>query len=132
MSNTFQLEIITPTKIISVGQVSYVRAASSDGLFGIMAGHTTATIALNTGEIKVQQEGKDTYYATNGGYADIQPESVLLLVETAEEVTDIDIKRAEDALERAQDRIKEKEVNLERAKSAIIRARNRLKLTSRI
>ena len=83
MANTFQLEIITPTTIYTEGQVSYVRAESTEGKFGIMAKHTSAIIALGIGEIKVVKDGKNYYYATNGGYADIQPESVLLLLETA-------------------------------------------------
>ena len=86
MANTFQLEIITPTQIFTERQVNYVGAESPDGQFGIMAKHTPATIALGIGEIKVVKDGKETFYATNGGFADIQKESVLLLVETAEKV----------------------------------------------
>ena len=77
------------------------------------------------------KDGKDYYYSTNGGYADIQPESVLLLLETAELITDIDKERAEEALKRAERKLKDNDVNLKRAKSAISRARNRLKIISR-
>ena len=97
MANTFQLEIITPTQIFSEGQVSYVRAESPDGQFGIMSHHTAATVALGIGEVKVVKNGKEYFYATTGVFADIQPESVLLLLETAELVTDIDLNRAESA-----------------------------------
>ena len=119
MENTFQLEIITPTQIFTEGQVSYVRAESPDGLFGIMAHHTAATIALGIGEIKVVKDGKETFYATNGGFADIQKESVLLLVETAEKVSDIDKDRAESARKRAQERMKDREVDRTRARTAL-------------
>ena len=133
MAKSFQLEIITPTQIFSEGQVNYVRAESPDGQFGIMSHHTAATVALGIGEVKVVKNGKEYFYATTGGFADIQPESVLLLLETAELVSDIDVDRAEAAKKRAQGRLnKEKEVNLQRAKSAINRASNRLKLTKRI
>ena len=40
MSKTFQLDIITPTNVISEGQVEYLRAPSNEGLFGIMGGHS--------------------------------------------------------------------------------------------
>ena len=90
MSKTFQLDIVTPTHVISEGQVEYLRAPSTDGLFGVQGGHATATILLDIGEIKVTKEGKEFYYATNGGFADVRPESVMLLVETAEKVSDID------------------------------------------
>ena len=132
MSKTFQLDIITPTHVISEGQVEYLRAPSTDGLFGVQGGHATTIILLDIGEIKVTKEGKEFYYATNGGFADVRPESVMLLVETAEKVSDIDKDRAEAAMKRAKDRLGDNETNLERANTAINRARNRLKISSRI
>ena len=131
MANTFQLEIITPTQIFTEGQVSYVRAESPDGQFGIMAKHTPATIALGIGEIKVVKDGKETFYATNGGFADIQKESVLLLVETAEKISDIDKDRAESAWQRAQERLQNKEMDRARTQTAIAKAKNRLKVFNR-
>ena len=131
MANTFQLEIITPTQIFTEGQVSYVRAESPDGQFGIMAKHTPATIALGIGEIKVVKDGKETFYATNGGFADIQKESILFLVETAEKVSDIDKDRAESARQRAQERLQNKEMDRARTQTAIAKAKNRLKVFNR-
>ena len=131
MAKTFQLEIITPTRIFSEGQVSYVRAESPDGQFGIMSHHTAATIALGIGEVKVVKNGKEYYYATTGGFADIQSESVLLLLETAELVTDIDVNRAESARKRAQDRLNNKEMDKMRTRTAIAKANNRLKVSKR-
>ena len=132
MSKTFQLDIVTPTKVMSEGQVEYLRAPSTEGLFGILGGHAVATILIDIGEIKVTKEGKEFYYATNGGFADIRPESVMLLVETAEKNSDIDKDRAEKAMERAKDKLQDNETDLKRAKDAIARARNRLKITDRI
>ena len=132
MSKTFQLDIVTPTKVISEGQVEYLRAPSTEGLFGILGGHAVATILIDIGEIKVTKEGKEFYYATNGGFADIRPESVMLLVETAENISDIDKDRAENAMKRAKDRLQDNETDLKRATDAIVRARNRLKISGRI
>ena len=132
MSKTFQLDIVTPTKVISEGQVEYLRAPSTEGLFGILGGHAVATILIDIGEIKVTKDGKEFYYATNGGFADIRPESVMLLVETAEKVSDIDKDRAENAMKRAKDRFQDNETDLKRATDAIVRARNRLKIAGHI
>ena len=132
MSKTFQLDIVTPTEVISEGQIEYLRAPSTEGLFGILGGHAVATILIDIGEIKVTKEGKEFYYATNGGFADIRPENVMLLVETAEKVSDIDKDRAEEAMKRAQDSLQDNETDLKRAQDAIARARNRLKITDRI
>ena len=132
MSKTFQLDIVTPTKVISEGQVEYLRAPSPEGLFGILGGHAIATILMDIGEIKVTKAGKEFYYATNGGFADIRPESVMLLVETAENISDIDKDRAENAMKRAKDRLQDNETDLKRATDAIVRARNRLKIAGHI
>ena len=132
MAKTFQLEIITPTSIESEGQVSYVRAETKQGQFGIMARHTPAIIALEIGEIKIVKEGKVYHYATSGGYADIQPEGVLLLLETAEKKSDINIDRAKESLKRAESILTNQDIDIKRAKSAISRARNRIKVTSKI
>ena len=131
MSKTFHLEIITPTNIYTEENVSYVRADSLEGQIGIMAKHTTATIALGIGEIKVVIDGEQYYYATSGGYADIQPEGVLLLLETAEKYKDIDIKRAEDSQKRAKIRISDKAKDQLRARTSIAKANNRLKISKR-
>ncbi len=132
MSKTFQLDIVTPTKVISESQVEYLRAPSTEGLFGILGGHAVATILIDIGEIKVTKAGKEFYYATNGGFADIRPESVMLLVETAEKVSDINKDRAENAMKRAKDRLQDNETDLKRATDAIVRARNRLKIAGHI
>ena len=132
MAKTFQLEIITPEKVHDEGQVSYLRAPSLDGLFGVQSRHAPAIIAMSIGEIKITKDGVESYYATSGGFADIRPENVQLLVETAENITDIDKERAESAMKRAEEKLKDNEVDLARAKDSIARARNRLKINSHI
>ena len=128
MAKTIQLEIITPTKVFDEGQVDYVRAPSLDGLFGVQNRHAPAIIAMKTGEIKVVKEGKTNYFSTSGGFADIRPENVQLLVETAERGGDIDKIRAQTALEKAQERLQSDDANHARARTALERSQNRLKV----
>ena len=132
MSKTFQLDIITPTKVVSVGQVEYLRAPATEGLFGVQAGHAPATITMGIGEIKVTQNGKELFYATNGGFADINTEGVLLLVETVEDSNSINKKRASESGERAKSLLKDTSNDLERAQTALNRAKNRLKVAEKI
>ena len=96
-----------------------------------MSHHTAATVALGIGEVKVVKNGKEYFYATTGGFADIQPESVLLLLETVELVSDIDVDRAEAAKKRAQDRLNDKNMDKVRSRTAIAKAENRLKVSHR-
>ena len=128
MPEQFQLEIVTPTKVIDCGPADYLRAPSDDGLFGVLHGHTRAMISLTVGEIKVTAGGSDRFFATNGGYADIHPGSVQLLVETAEEAADIDSARAKTAAGRARERVHSRAADIDhtRAEAALQRAVNRL------
>jgi len=133
MSNAlFQLEIVTPTKVIDCGQVSYLRAPGEDGLFGVQAHHTRAMIALGVGEIKYTSEGQEHYLATIGGFADIQSGNVQLLVETAEAVSEINKDRADSAAKRARERMSRRtaEFDLVRAEASLTRATNRLGILS--
>ena len=127
MGKQFHLDIITPTSIESFNSVDYVRIPSLDGLLGIKAKHAQAIIGLQIGEIRVTRDGKNYFYATSGGFADIACEGVQLLLETAEEASIVSQDRAGDALTRAKKRLKESSTtDLERANQSIKRAQNRL------
>ena len=122
MDKKFHLDIITPNGNFSLGKIDYLRAPSTDGLFGVLARHIPAIIAIDTGIIKIMIDGKDEYYATSGGYADIKKENVLLVLETAENASKIDIKRSEEAIKRATKYLNNPKEDLVRAKKAIERA----------
>ena len=128
---TFQLDIITPTSIKSYDNISYLRIPSLDGMTGIQARHATAIIGLGVGEIKVTQSGKEKIFSTSGGFADIKPESVQLLVETIESQENFDSKRAKDSVDRAKKRMQDKNNNLQRAQQSLLKAKNRLKIFSK-
>jgi F-type H+-transporting ATPase subunit epsilon len=128
---SFSLEIITPMQSVFHQQVSHVRIPGHDGYWGILAGHEPYIFALEVGEIKVEHDNKTLHFATSGGIAEVLPDKMTILVESAEDATQIDIKRAEEAKDRAAHRLKEKvaDVDVERAKSAFRRADNRLKIS---
>ena len=84
MANSFHIDIITPVENINIGTSEYLRAPNLDGLFGIQARHVSSIISIGFGEIKITQKGKEEFYSTTGGYADIKPEGVVLILETFE------------------------------------------------
>ena len=129
--STFQLEIVTPTKTLDQGGVSYVRCPGTKGRFGVMGGHTEALFALAVGEIKVTKDGNTSYLSTSGGYAEVTREKVSLLLETVEEAREIDASRAQEASDRAKARLSKKEGDEVRARESLFRAVNRLKVSSR-
>ena len=129
----FDLEIITPLKIIYQHQVKYIRLPGAEGYIGIMANHAPLVTTLRIGEIKIDQGDETKYFATSGGTVEVLPHKTTVLVETAEEATQIDVERAIYAKERAKRRMTEKVpgTEIERAKDAWFRAENRLKVAKK-
>ena len=132
--NHFTLDIVTPTQNLDVIEVDYVRCPGIDGSFGIMANHQDGVFSLDIGEIMIQSKSDTKYYSTSGGFAEINENEVCLLVETIELSSEIDISRAESALQRANEwKNKKNEEDLDevRMESSLSRALNRLRVAKR-
>jgi len=131
--NTIQLEIVTPTRILDEGQVSYVRCPGADGSFGVMANHIEGIIVLDVGEVKVRKDNQDKYLAISGGYAEIMEDRLELLVESVEKSSEINAERAKMSMERARTRKSEQdpELNEARIEASLARALNRLRVSKR-
>lgn len=128
-----KVEILTPFNEIYSEEVSAVRLPGADGYLGVFPGHAPLIAALKIGEIKIEQNGQTQYFTTTGGIAEILPDSVSILSETSEPASAIDVKRAQEAKERATKRIQEgrKSWDVERAQAAMMRAVNRLNIAQR-
>ena len=131
MNKTFELEIVTPINTITYEDINYLRAPSANGLFGVLCGHIESVIALDIGEIKVTTDDKIIRYSTSGGFADIDKDKVLLVLETVEPKEDIDIKRAEESLEKYLKLLKDGTSNIEKAKKSIKKAKNRISISKK-
>ena len=132
--STFNLDVVTPTRDLDEMGVSYVRCPGLDGSFGIMANHQDGIFSLDIGEIMIKTKSETKYLSTSGGFAEIVNDGVTILVETVESASDIDIPRAEAALQRARDRKSSSDnENLDqvRLESALSRALNRLQVAKK-
>ena len=132
--STFNLDVVTPTRNLEEMVVSYVRCPGLDGSFGIMANHQEGIFSLDIGEIMIKTKSETKYLSTSGGFAEIVNDGVTILVETVESASDIDIPRAEAALQRARDRKSSSDnENLDqvRMESALSRALNRLQVAKK-
>ena len=130
---TYNVEIVTPIQDLALGDVSYLRCPGLDGSFGVMSNHRDGIFALSVGEIKVTQNGRDEYYATGEGFAEIVNDSVKLLVESLEKSNEIDEGRASESLKRAQQRKTDQDsgMNVARVEASLVRALNRLSVSKR-
>ena len=131
MAEKLFLEVVTPQKAIVSEEVEIVVAPGSEGEFGVLKGHTTFLTSLKIGTLRYKDaKGKERYLFINGGFAEVLPDKVTILAESAERRRDIDVERATKAKERAEKRLAEKseDTDLVRAEAALRRAVHRLKL----
>ena len=129
MSDKLEINIITPTSTLEFSEVDYLRAPSTEGLFGVLPGHIASIIALDIGEVKISTDSKSIHFATSGGFADISDNKVTLVLESAEEASKIDLIRAEKSLDKAQHYLDDKKNDMDRAFKAIKRAKNRISVS---
>lgn len=130
---SFVVEIVTPTRVVNQESVKYLRCPGIDGSFGVMKNHRNGVIAIHVGEIKVETKDDVEWYATSGGFVEILDNKVELLLESIERSNEIDVKRASDALGRANQRKKhtKEPVDNMRLEASLFRAVNRLKVSKK-
>ena len=133
MAEKLFLEVVTPQKAIVSEEVEIVVAPGSEGEFGALKGHTTFLTSLKVGTLRYKDaKGKERYLFINGGFAEVLPDKVTILAESAEYRKDIDVERATKAKERAENRLvaKTADTDIVRAEVALKRAVHRLKIKS--
>jgi len=131
---SLHLEIITPSKSAYNGDVNSVTVPGTLGSFQILTNHAPIISTIEIGAIKIEKTDKSTgYFATSGGTVEVLKNNVRILADSVEALENIDIDRARRALERAQQRLKDREENLNvaRAEAALARAMNRIKLAEK-
>lgn len=128
MADTFQLEIVTPEKMVVRDQAEEMQIPGKNGYLGILPGHAPLISELAVGEISYRNGGTTHHLSVAWGFAEVLPDKVTVLAETAERADEIDVKRAQEAKQRAEERLKSgnTEVDYGRAEIALQRAETRL------
>ena len=133
MAANIHLEVVTPEKIVVSEEVQIVASPGSEGEFGVLSGHTPFLTSLKIGTVHyTDASGKEHYVFVSGGFAEALPDKVTVLAESAEVSTDIDVKRAKEALARAEKRLAEErareDIDFARARAALERATVRIRI----
>ena len=131
-SRFFDLEIVTPRKVIFSGKVESVTCPGAEGSFQVLCNHAPFLSSLAVGQITVVDEsGSALRYAVSGGVSQVFHNSMRILADTAELAGEIDAGRAESAKKRAEERLAARAEGLDadRAHAALLRAVNRLKVS---
>ena len=135
MAKELFLEVVTPQNAIVSEEVQIVIAPGSEGEFGALKGHTTYLTSLKVGTLRYKDmNGKERYLFINGGFAEVLPDKVTILAESAERSADIDVQRATTAKNRAEKRIAAKTADTDflRAEAALRRAILRISIKGAI
>lgn len=133
MEKTFYLEIISVDRQFYIGQAEGLILPILDGQYGVLAGHEPTVTAIEPGELKYKVNGQWKPAAVSGGFAEITPEYAVVLISSVEHPEEIDIKRAEAARERAEERLRHEQSVVEyyNSKASLARAMARLKTRGR-
>lgn len=130
-----QLEVATPDRQVVHESVESVTVPGKRGFLGILPGHAPLLSELTTGELDYEHQGKKHYLCVTWGFAEVLPHRVLVLAQTAERAEEIDVERAQEAKERAEERLKkvsDPEIDTERARAALERAMTRIQTARKL
>lgn len=106
MADKLKLEMVTPYKRVLAEEVDEITAPGFIGELGLLPGHTPLLTTLKVGELTYKKGSEQFHVAVNWGYLEVTDDTVTVLVDTAEKADEIDLKRAEAALGRAEDALK--------------------------
>lgn len=130
--DTFGLKIIASDKVFYEGRCRKLIIPAPDGEKGILPNHENMVIAIAVGTAKVQLAGEEEWreLAVGTGFAEIVNNRVTLLVDTAERPEDIDVRRAQEQQERAEEQMRQKQSTQEyyHTQASLARAMTRLRV----
>ena len=129
LPNAIQLEVVTPDRQVVHETVDAVTIPGKRGYLGILPGHSPLLSELAPGEITYNTGGAKHHLAVSWGFAEVLPDRVIVLAQTAELAEEIDLGRAQKALARAEEELKKADdsaIDIKRAQDAYQRALARL------
>lgn len=128
MADLFELKIIEPDGMFFEGEADFFEFTSVEGEMGVYKNHIPLTTILEPCVIRIYKNGEKKKAAVLGGFIEIQKEKITVLAEDANWPDEIDVKRAEAARNRAEERLRKRETGLDtvRAEAALKRAMARI------
>ena len=128
MANTFQLKIVTPSKLLVKDAAEEAQIPGVGGYLGILPGHAPLITELAVGVLTYKASGATHILSVAWGFMEVLPDKVTILAEAAERPQEIDVERAQKAKDRAEQRLKSNDLQVDytRAEDALQRADTRL------
>ena len=126
----YQLRIVTPERVFYEGEVEMVEFNTTEGQIGVLPGHIPMTVIVSPGILVITEADGVKEAALHAGFAEILPDQITILAEIIEWPDENDMERAETALQRAKERLenRDSQTDLARAETALQRAIARIEV----
>ena len=128
------LEIVTPERLAYSDTVDAVNLPGIEGELGVLPHHAPLVSILGVGELRIRKGGAEESFAIVGGFLQVRPDRVVVMAETADMASEIDLEKAQEArreAERALEGAATDEVNLAAARAALQQALLRIRVAER-
>ena len=129
-----QLEIVTPERLAYSDSVDSVVLPGAEGEMGILPHHAPLLATLGVGELRIRKGGEEEFFAIAGGFVQVRPDKVVVMAETADMASEIDLEKALEARREAEQALSEgfeEPADLARARAALQRALLRIRVAER-
>jgi F-type H+-transporting ATPase subunit epsilon len=129
-----QLEIVTPERLAYSDEVDSVVLPGAEGELGVLPHHAPLVSTLGVGELRIRKGGQEEFFAIVGGFLQVRPDKVVVMAETADLASEIDLGKAEEArreAERALEGGYSEGADLSAARAALQQALLRIRVAER-
>jgi F-type H+-transporting ATPase subunit epsilon len=129
-AEVIEFVIVTPKKQLLLQSVTEVQLPGAAGYLGVLPGHAPLITELGIGELSYHDAGgkESAHLAIIQGFAEVLPDRVTVLAETAEFAAEIDLARAEAALARAQKRLASGDANIDWDRASVALQRSLIRI----
>jgi F-type H+-transporting ATPase subunit epsilon len=128
------LEIVTPERLAYSDTVDSVVLPGSEGELGVLPHHAPLVSMLGVGELRIRKGGAEESFAIAGGFLQVRPDKVVVMAETADMASEIDLEKAQEArreAERALEEVSGEPADLARARAQLQTALLRIRVAER-
>jgi len=105
-----KFKIITPDRTVYESEVDQSTLPVSDGEVTILPNHRSYIASLKPGEIRLKTGDSETLLVTSGGFIEFNKNTLIVLADTAERASEIDVKRAEETARRRAEELKKEKI----------------------
>jgi F-type H+-transporting ATPase subunit epsilon len=128
------LDIVTPERLVYSDEVDSVVCPGTDGEIGVLPHHAPLLATLGFGELRIRKGTEEEYFAIAAGFLQVLPDRVVVMAETADLASEIDLERAEEARRKAQHTLEAgymEPADLARARASLQKALLRIRIAER-